>query len=185
LDRLARLAQVTGAWGWTTERTDILRQIIAEFPQEKWASESLVAELYALGNTRELEGLVSKLYASDPSNVRLKNNLANLLLLLKKDSSKAFRLAQEVYQSAPDNPFYAATYAYSLSLQGQAEQAVGVFTNINAEKLQIPAVAAYYGTVQVRAGHKEIAKEPLHRAEAATILLPEEKEMIRVAKAML
>ena len=50
--------------------------------------------------------------------------------------------------------------------------------------LQIPSVAAYYGVVQAQSGHKDVARAPLERAAAAK-LLPEENEMVRLARASL
>jgi len=182
LDRLSRLAQVTAAWGWKAENTEVLREITSEFPKEKWAANSLMAQLYAAGSTRELMEFLTKMYADDPTDVRIKNNLANLYLLRKSDLEKAYRLAREAYDTSPKDPFFTSTYAYSLLLQKKSDEALKVMNDLKPEYLQIPSIAAYYGVVQARSGHKELAKDPLQRADSAT-LLPEEKEMVRLAKA--
>lgn len=184
LDRLSRLSQAAAGWGWQTESTEILKEIVAEFPKEKWATDQLATRLYAAGNTRELGDLVAKIYAADTSDARSKNNLANIFLLEKADLDKAYRLAREAYDSSPGNPFFASTYAYSLLLQKKPEEALKVSSGIKPEFLQIPSVAAYYGVVQAQSGHKDTAKAPLERAAAAK-LLPEENEMVRLAKASL
>jgi len=184
LDRLQRLSQVTAAWGWDTENTEVLNDIATEFPKEKWAADQLAGKLYATGNTRELANLLSKVYASDTTDPRMKNNLANVFLLRKSDLETAHRLAREAYTSAPENPFFTSTYAYSLLLQNKNEEALKVFGALKPEYLKIPSVAAYYGIVEAQSGHKEAAKEPLARASSAK-LLPEENELVRTAIARL
>jgi tetratricopeptide (TPR) repeat protein len=183
-DRLTRLAEVTQAWGWASERNALLQKITDEFPKEKWAANQLMDELYADGNTIGLQVLLSKIHAADPEDVRIKNNLANILLLRKSEPETADLLAQEAYKVSPENPFFISTYAYSLCLQKKTNDALKVVETMKPEYLKIPSVAAYYGVIQAQAGHKDIAKECLVRAEAAK-LLPEEKEMVRQAIARL
>jgi predicted Zn-dependent protease len=181
LDRLSRLAQVTAGWGWSAENMEVLHEVTAEFPKEKWAANSLMAELYFAGNTRELLQLLTKLYAEDPNDARIKNNLANLYLLRKSELEKACRMASEAYHTAPNDPFFTSTYAYSLLLQKKSDEALKVLSDLKPNYLKIPSVAAYYGVVQAQSGHKDLAKEPLQFAETAK-LLPEEMEIVRLAK---
>ena len=65
-------------------------------------------------------------------------------------------------------------------MQKKQDEALKIISSVKPEYLQIPSVAAYYGVVEARAGHKDAAKAPLERAAAAR-LLPEEKELVRVA----
>lgn len=181
LDDLARLSQVTANWGWDAENTEVLKQIIAEFPREKWAEDQLVKKLYVAGHTRELGDLLATLYATDTSNPALKNNLANICMLQRSDLDNAYRLAHEAYDSAPQNPFFISTYAYSLLLQNKQDEAVKVFSGLKPEYLQIPSVAAYYGVVEAQTGHKDLAKAPLERAASAK-LLPEEMAIVHLAQ---
>jgi predicted Zn-dependent protease len=183
LDLLSRLAQVTGLWGWKTEKIDVLRQVAAEFPRERWATDQLIAELYEAGNTTELGELLSKVCDLDPD-ARMKNCLANVCLLRKTELEKGYRLASEAYNSSTNNPFFISTYAYSLLLQNRQDEALKVVSALTPEFLEVPSVAAYYGVIQAQTGHKEIAKAPLQRAESAR-LLPEEKEIVRLARAKL
>jgi len=184
LDRLSRLAQVTAAWHWEPELTAVLVEATTQFPKEKWAGDALIAAYYRSGNTRAMGELLAKSYAADPSDNRLKNNLANVCLLRKSELDKAYRLAREAYASATNNPFFACTYAYSLLMQNQKEEALKVVDGVKPEFLKIPSVAAYYGVVHAQTGHGDQAKDPLLRAEAAS-LLPEEKEIVRLARAKL
>jgi predicted Zn-dependent protease len=184
LDRLSELARLSGAWGWKSERDEVLREITADFPKEKWAAGLLESEYYQEGNSRALADLLAKSYSADPSDPKLKNDLANVCLLRKSDLSKAYRMAQEAYNAAPNNPFFASTYAYSLLMQDKPAEAVKIISDVKTNYLQIPSVAAYYGVVQARSGHKELALAPLKLAGNAP-LLPEEKEMVRVALSQL
>lgn len=184
LDRLQKLDQLTAAWGWSAERTDVLKEIISAFPKEVWASEELSTLYYSGGNTRALADLLGKLYIAHPANPRLKNNLAIVLMLLKSDPQKASRLALESYTNSPANPFFTCTYAYSLVLQSRPEEAARVVGTLNTNTLKIPAIAAYYGVVEAETGHKNAAKEALKLAQTAR-LLPEEMELVRKAEAEL
>jgi predicted Zn-dependent protease len=184
LDRLSRLAQVTAAWHWEPELTAVLAETTTRFPKEKWAAEALLTAYYRKGDTRAMGELLARSFAANPSDNRLKNNLANICLLRKSELDKAYRLANEAYHASTNNPFFASTYAYSLLLQNKNEEALKIMDGVKREFLQIPSVAAYYGVVHAQSGQKEAAKEPLLRAEAAN-LLPEEKEIVRLAKARL
>jgi len=101
-------------------------------------------------------------------------------LLRKSDLPRAYRLAREAYNSSPADPFFASTYAYSLLLQNKPDEAVKVLSELKPEYLEIPSIAAYYGVVQAGSGHRDIARTPLARADAAS-LLPEEKEIVHLA----
>jgi tetratricopeptide (TPR) repeat protein len=182
LDRLARLAQLSADWGWKPERTEVLRTIVAQFPKARWASAQLLEQLYAVGNTQGLKELLSRIYPEEPTNARLKNAFANVSLLRKTELEKAFRLSKEAYESLPEDPFIVSTYSFSLLLQHKPDEALKAVSKLKPEALQIPEVAGFYGVVQAESGHKELAKASLERAEAAN-LLPEEKELVRLAKA--
>lgn len=181
LDRLTRLAQVSEAWGWKTEKEEVLRQIVNQFPKATWASAQLIDALHATGNTQELKELLSKIYSEEPSNARLKNAFANVSLLRKTELEKAHRLAKEAYDTMPSDPFIISTYSYSLLLQHKPNEALEAVSKLKPEALKNPEVAGYYGVIQAESGHRDLAKAPLERAEAAN-LLPEEKELVKLAK---
>jgi predicted Zn-dependent protease len=182
LDRLYRLTELTTAWDWAPERAEVLTEIVSEFPREKWAVALLVNQLHDSGATQELEQLLSRLSGADPANMELKASFARVCLLRHSQTTAAHRLAKEAFESAPGNPFVLSTYAYSLLVQGKQEEAVRVLEDLKPPALQIPWVAACYGVIEARSGNKEAAREPLERAQAAK-LLPEEMELVRLAKA--
>ncbi|HEX3628036.1 MAG TPA: hypothetical protein VH280_21710 [Verrucomicrobiae bacterium] len=184
LDRLSRLNQLTASWGWASQRKQVLDQIVSQFPGETWADDQLTALLYAQGQTKELADLLGQMYSADPTNASIKNNLASILLLQKSDLNKAYRLAQEAYNSAPDNPFYACTYAYSLLLQSRNQDAAKIIGSLKANYLQNPGIAAYYGIVEAQTGNTKAAAQALKRAQTAR-LLPEELQLVQQAQARL
>ena len=184
LDRLQKLDQLTMSWGWPKERSEVLEEIVTAFPKETWAGDELVALYHAEGNTHALASLLDKLYLADPSNLRIKNNLATVMMLLKSDPPRASRLALESYTSSTNNPFFACTYAYSLLLQSKPDEAAKVVGTLNADILKVPSIAAYYGVVEAETGHKNAAKDALKLAQTAK-LLPEEMELVRKAETRL
>ncbi len=183
-EHLAELAQVTGQWGWGPERTAVLQEVIERYPKEKWAVDQLMAQLYANGDTRGLQELLTRLQPINPADIQLENNLANVLLLRKSELDKAYQLAREAYGTSSDDPFVISTYAYSLLLQNRSDEALKVIAGLKPEYLKIPSIAAYYGVIEAQTGHKDLAREPLVRAGQGK-LLPEEKEMIQSAIARL
>ena len=182
LDRLARLAEITSIWSWPAEQATVLLRIVNDFPKEGWALDQLAGQLYVAGKTRELQELFAKVYSTDPSNTKLKNNLANLFMLRKANLDQAYALAGQAYNTSTNNPFYASTYAYALLLQGKPEQALKIINGLKPEYLQIPQVAVYYGIIQAKTGDKTLARAPLKTAETSN-LLPEEREIVRLAAA--
>ena len=157
-------------------------EIVAEFPREKWAVDLLVAQICDAGETGELEQLLAKLSAAEPRDVRLKAAMARVFLLRKTQLATAHRLAKEAFDSTPDDPVVVSTYAYSLLVQGQQAEAVRMLDDLKPQALEIPWVAACYGVIEARSGNKQAAREPLERAFTAK-LLPEELELVRLAKA--
>lgn len=181
---LAMLTEVTGAWGWLPERGQVLQEVLDKFPDQKWAADQLTAQLYSQGDTQGLVELITKMQSANPADPRLKNNLSDVLLLRRLELDKAYRLANEAYLSATNNPFFISTYAYSLLIQDKPALALEVMNGLNPEFLKIPSVAAYYGVVQEQNGRKDLARDPLVRAEQAN-LLPEEKALVKYALSQL
>jgi Flp pilus assembly protein TadD len=140
--------------------------------------------LYGSGNSRELAEFLAKVYASDPSDPQLKNNFAVISLLRRSGLDQAYRLAREAYNSAPNDPFFISTYAYALLLQNKNDEALEMVSKLKPEFLKIPSIAAYYGIVEAQTGHKDAARAPLELAGTAQ-LLPEEKEIVRLASSHL
>jgi hypothetical protein len=121
------------------------------------------------------------MYSANPANVNIENNLATILLLQKSDLNRAYRLALEAYNSAPENPFFACTYAYSLLLQSRNEEAAKIVGSLKSGYLKNPSIAAYYGIVEAQTGNAKAAAPALKMAQSAR-LLPEEKQLVQQAQ---
>jgi hypothetical protein len=100
------------------------------------------------------------------------------------DIERAYQLSSEAYQSATNNPYFISTYAYALLMKNKPDLALKIIGNLKPEYLRIPSIAVYYGAIQVKTGHKDLAREPLTRAAKAN-LLPEERAIVNSAMAQL
>jgi len=75
-------------------------------------------------DTQELYRVLVHLEKVRPTIWPCATNLAQISLLLNLNADQAYRLAREVYEQEPKNPNYAATYAFSLHLQGDVKKAL-------------------------------------------------------------
>jgi thioredoxin-like negative regulator of GroEL len=182
-DSLVALIKVTSEWKWTTEATDLLWSM-SKFPEKQAAALQTLYRLYVTnGDTQGLYRVLVRLSESGLESSDLKNNLAQVELLLNANMEEGRRLAAEVYRKAPSNPAYATTYAYSLLTQGDAKGALKVLDLLTPEQLREPSVSAYYG-ICLAAVHDRRAIEFLQAGEKAN-LLAEEKTLIKNAFARL
>jgi hypothetical protein len=110
------------------------------------------------------------------------NNYAALSLLLGREVPAAHALARRLYEERPQNEFCAATYAFSLHLQGQSSQGLKVLERLPRRALERPVVMAYHGVLLAATGRKEAALNTLEKAAQAP-LLPEERALLDQARA--
>jgi predicted Zn-dependent protease len=180
---LATLTRLANAWGWDREKEETAWLLIQRFPGERWALE-LLERLYAAnGNTRGLQKVYSTRMKIDPSDVLAKNNFAGVSLLIGLRLPEAHQIAQENYAHYPQDAVIASTYAWSLHLQGRTREGLKLLGNLPEEKLQLPAVAPYYGVLLAEAGQSARAKAYLDIAERSR-LLPEEKALVTAARSV-
>ena len=102
-------------------------------------------------------------------------------MLLNFNPDQAYRAAREVYEQAPKNPDYAATYAFSLYLQGDVKKALQALAGFSEAELERPQIAAYYGVLLANIGDFSRAAKFLDLGEKAN-LLPEEKKLVEKAQ---
>jgi cytochrome c-type biogenesis protein CcmH/NrfG len=177
---LVSLFQLAAGWNWNSEAEQTLWIVVNKYPEEQWAPPALTHALIAGGRTRpllELFGIMAKRF---PSDIEMKNNVAFVALLLNAQELDPYDLASEVYQKAPQNPSYAATYAFSLYLQGKYSEALKVMQQIAPKELQNPSVAGYYGIILKANGNPESARAYL-KLTAKAQLLPEEQALFQQA----
>jgi thioredoxin-like negative regulator of GroEL len=182
-DSLVALIKVTSEWKWTAETTELLWDLM-KFPEKQKEALQTLYRLYsANGDTQGLYRVLIRLSQNGAQNLDLKNNLAQIELLLNANMEEGRRLAAEVHQKAPSNPAYTATYAYSLLTKGEAKAAVKAMNLLKPDQLSDPSVSAYYG-ICLAAVRNQQAITYLEAGRKAR-LLPEEKELIEKAFATL
>jgi hypothetical protein len=179
---LVMLVRLAAQWHWATEEEDLLWTIVNRYPQEKWAVHSLTQALFVGGRTRSLLQLFSQELKRTPSDIIAKNNLAMTALLLDAKEVNPCDLARDVYKQAPTNSSFAATYAYSLYVQGQKTEALKVMQQIKPKDLENPATAGYYGLILKATGSGAKARVYLELTSKGN-LLPEERKLFTQAMA--
>jgi hypothetical protein len=177
LGALTTLLTLARNWKRAPAEQDLLLQIGQYFRRERWALRDLERLYLGAGNTRGLNKLYAMRSEYDSTNYIAQNNLAITSLLLNLDLSHAQELARGTYQRHPENPIIAATYAYSLHVQGKNAAGLAVLEKLEPENLQSPSVALYYGVLLASAGETGKAAEYLGKAGNGQ-LLPEEKILL-------
>jgi Flp pilus assembly protein TadD len=132
-------------------------------------------------DTQELYRVLVHLEKVRPTDLSVRNNLAQISLLLNLNPDQACRAAREVYEQEPKNPDYAATYAFSLYLQGDVKKALQALAGFSEGELERPQIAAYYGVLLANSGDFSRAAKFLDLGEKAN-LLPEEKKLVEKAQ---
>jgi predicted Zn-dependent protease len=179
---LVTLLRLAAQWNWVNEAEDLLRTIVNRYPQEKWATQALTQALYVGGQTRSLMQLFNQELNRSPFDLNAKNNLAMTALLLDVKELKPNDLAREVYQQAPTNSSFAATYAFSLYIQGKNAEALKVMQQLTPQDLDQPSIAGYYGLILKATGSGANARVYLDWTSKAA-LLPEERKLFAQARA--
>jgi len=182
-DSVLSLVRAASEWKWDSETTDLL-WTLAKFPEKQnEALETLYFYYAKNGDTQGLHRVLVRRFESDPSNLNVENNLAQVSLLLGANPEDARRLAADVYQKMPSNAAYATTYAYSLLTKGDPKGAARIMSSLTEEQLRDPSISAYYG-ICLAAMKDERARRYLEAGQKGT-LLPEEKALIEKASARL
>jgi predicted Zn-dependent protease len=177
LDQHLQLVRLTGTWQWEPEAEEVLWQVVNTWSSEKWAFLSRAKILASRGNTAGLQSLYARVSASDPGNLAVVNNWIMVTLLLSPSDKSAHQKARDLYKTHNANPVLASTYAFSLLLQNQKDEALEVIKKLPPRALNDPMVAVYYGLILNACGRTEDAR-PLLEAGSKTLLLPEEKQLV-------
>jgi predicted Zn-dependent protease len=176
-DTAHALATLAESWGWEKETEELLWKIAERFPGNPRAAESIERFYHSRGNTWGLYRFYSGRIKTDPDHPAVKNNLALVCLLLKLSLEDAHQMAKEAHEQRPDHPEFAATFAYSLHLQGKTRDGLSVFDGLTRMQLERPGVATYYAILLAAAGETAKADHYFARARSAP-LLPEEQQLL-------
>jgi predicted Zn-dependent protease len=173
------LARVVSEWGWDKEAVEVWWELSKNSEKRSEALQTLYRHYAGHGDTPGLYKVLVRLNESEPTNLDVQNNLAQISLLLNVQPEDARRMAADIYQKQPSNPVYATTYAYALLTKGRVAQAAKVMNLLSEQQLRDPAVSAYYG-ICLAAAKDPRAREFLEIGKRAP-LLPEEKALIEKA----
>ena len=137
-EQIFGLAELARKWGWQNETLD-LWWLAAKNPTNTEITLRMLYHFYAARrDTRELYRVLAHLEKARPSDRAVRNNLAQISLLLNLNAEGAHRLAREVYEQEPKNADYAATYAFSLFLEGDVKKALQIFAGFSEAEI-LPA----------------------------------------------
>jgi len=180
-EQIFGLAELARKWGWQNEALG-LWWLAAKDPTNAEKTLRMLYDFYAARrDTRELYRVLAHLEKVRPTDRAVRNNLAQISLLLNLNAEGAHRLAREVYEQEPKNADYAATYAFSLYLEGNVKKALQIFAGFSEAELKRPQIAAYYGVMLASSDDFSRAAKFLDLGEKAN-LLPEEKKLVEKAQ---
>jgi len=180
-EQIFGLAGLARKWGWQNEAID-LWWLAAKDPINAEKTLRMLYDFYAgRRDTQELYRVLVHLERVRPTDLAVRNNFAQISLLLNLNADQAYRLAREVYEQEPKNPNYAATYAFSLHLQGDVKKALQALAAFSEAELEQPQIAAYYGVLLASSGDFSRAAKFLDLGEKA-YLLPGEKKLLEKAQ---
>jgi hypothetical protein len=174
------LLQLVDEWNWKPEAIDLLWEL-TKYPDRQNEALTTLYRYYAKEqDTQGLYRVLVRLSALNPDDLDIKNNLAQVGLLLDAQIEDARQLSAEIYHKQPSNPAYLTTYAYSLLTQGKKEKAVEILKALTPEQLRDPAISTYYGICLAAVKDPEAATY-LKTADKAQ-LLPQEKALVEKAR---
>ncbi len=182
--RLDLLQKLALQWRWPEKSVAVL-WLLADLPQTQQPSLQALYNYYA--KERDTAGLyrtLTRLVGMLPEDSTVKNNYAQIALLLHAEPAKARALAHDLHEAQPKNPAFASTYAFGLFQNGEVPAALKVMQGLTAEQLHDPSVSAYYGIILAAAGQTEEAQKFLEAAKTAQ-LLPEEEKLVAQARNLL
>ncbi len=182
--RLNLLQTIAFQWNWPEKATAVLWMLAENRDAQRDALQALYRYYAEQRDTTGLYRALSRLVSVMPEDPAVRNNFAQISLLLKAETFRARGMARDLYEAHPQNAAYASTYAFALFQSGDVKGAVKLMSKLTPEQLRDPAVAAYYAILLAAAGQNDAATEYFALAEKAK-LLPEEEELVAKAKASL
>ena len=184
-ERLNLLQTIAFQWNWPDKATAVL-WMLAENPDAQRDALQALYRYYAAAarHGRALSHSLSARRGRCRNDPAVRNNFAQISLLLKAETSRARGIARDLHEAHPHDAAFASTYAFALFQSGDVKGALKIMRQLTPEQLHDPSVAAYFGILLAAAGQNDDATEYFALAEKAK-LLPEEEELVAQAKASL
>lgn len=176
---LLLLAQAAGSWSWQSDAEALYWKIsLMGYPGRGPALKALWDLYTAAGDSANLLRVASEQHADSPADLSVSNNFAFLSLLTGIGSTDAARIAAGNYQKQPGDPNLAATYAYSLYLDGHYQEGLHVLTPFGQPRMQAAGAALYLALLQQAAGQQDAASRTAAAVDPSH-LLPEERLLLQ------
>jgi len=172
---LAYYAETLGDLPRSVEAYEALSQI-PEYEMD--ALLKLIRPYEKLGRTGDLLSVLRRLLAMRPDDPTLNNDVAYLSLLLNDATPQTFERARKVYETDPQLPPFAATYALSQLRAGLPAVALKVMRNFKPGQLTAPGWQAVYAAALEANGQKAEAVRVARGIDVQN-LKPEEKRLIQ------
>ncbi len=179
--QLLLLVETVQNWGWRAEGIDLLWLAAKDPVKGDEALRSLYKYFARNADTQNLYRVLVHRYEAHPEDRDVQNNLAQISLLLGEDTSRAQRLAHDLFEKDPVNPAYVSTYAFALFAKGDTKTALATIEKLSDQERHRPEIAGYYGMILAESGDRARAGEFLDLGQTAS-LLPEEKALIERAR---
>lgn len=178
---LEMLANAAASWGMSAQSEETWWEIANGTSSQENALMTLFREYLLTDNTFGQYRVARKLLQLNNRNLAAKNNTVYLGLLLKLDAPDLVRLADELYQAAPNDPAYVTTYSFALSRQNRLTEALTKMEQLPLVELDKPGINLTFGYLLAEAGDRNRAREYLTKAQTGK-LLPEEQKLLEEAK---
>jgi Flp pilus assembly protein TadD len=171
--RLRELEILTGKWGWTAERIEVVGRIFEREASDRARLTELLD--YYRRNSRTTDmARVLWLYVNQTNATGTEAAwCVYYSLLCGMNVSPAQTLAMRVYDRAPQDPRHRVAYAFALWRQQRSAEALKLIQDIDAPDLTGMQVSLVEAGVLLELGRKEEAKKSLHRFTSVNAM-PEE-----------
>lgn len=141
--KLNALAELAHRWNWSPEYIEILNRTFQRDPTDVKAFGELT-DFYTKNNqTAELAKIYQLRLEGNPSDADAKTRFSYYSLLTNSNVSRAYVLAREAYEDAPENPLRAKVFAFSLYKQSRSTDGWRLIEKLTDQKESGPAQLSF------------------------------------------
>lgn len=142
-----------------TGAIELLQHWLESNPEDDAARLSLAEAYRTSGRAGEAADIYTKMLAAKPGQVTVLNNLA--LTYLSSHDSRALITAEMAYKQAPEHPFVADTYGWTLLQSGDAKKSKPILEQAHSKMPDQPDIQTHLAVSLEQNGEPERARELL------------------------
>ncbi|HEY3662206.1 MAG TPA: hypothetical protein VGL24_03550, partial [Chthoniobacterales bacterium] len=128
--RLNLLQTIAFQWKWPEKGVAVLWMLAENPGAQREALQSLYRYYAEQRDTTGLYRTLSRLVAVMPDDPAVRNNYAQISLLLKAETIRATGMARDLHEAHPHDAAYASTYAFALFQSGDVKGAVKLMSQL-------------------------------------------------------